>query len=149
MAEILFYHLTESKLEEAMPPLVEKTLARGWRAVLQFVTEESRNAMDGVLWTWRETSFLPHGIDGGPHDARQPVLLTTGEANPGRANVRFLAGGSETADIKDYERVVIMFDGHDNAQLEQARGQWKRFSGEGHTLTYWQQNGVGSWERKA
>ena len=149
MAEILFYHLTESKLEDAMPPLVEKTLARGWRAVIQFETEESRDAMDTVLWTWREASFLPHAVDGGNHDARQPVLLTTGEGNPGNAEIRFLAGGAEPPDVSPYQRIVVMFDGHDNSQLERARAQWKRFSGEGHQLTYWQQNGEGGWQRRA
>lgn len=149
MAEILFYHLTESKLEDALPPLVDKSLARGWRAVIQCQSQESCDLIDNELWSWRDTSFLPHRKDGGDHDARQPILLTTGETNANGANIRFLTGGADLPGPLDYERVVVMFDGHDNVQLEQARAQWKRFSGEGHTLTYWQQNGSGGWERKA
>lgn len=149
MAEILFYHLTESKLDDALPPLVEKSLARGWRAVLQFADEASRDLMDTRLWTWRETSFLPHGIDGSLDDARQPALLTTTTENGNAANIRFILGGAEPPDADSYERLVVMFDGHDNLQLEHARGQWKRFAGVAHTLTYWQQNGSGGWERKA
>lgn len=149
MAEVLFYHLTELRLEEALPPLVEKSLARGWRVVLQFAQEETRDLVDNHLWTWRDSSFLPHGTDGTDFDARQPILLTTGSANGNAANIRFLAGGADIDDVDVYERVVVMFDGHDNAQLERARGQWKRFSGSGNQLTYWQQNGSGGWERKA
>ena len=149
MAEVLFYHLTESKLEDALPPLVDKTVARGWKAVLQFDSEERRDAADAQLWTWRDSSFLPHGVDGGPFDERQPVLLTTGTGNPNGANIRFLAGGADIDDVSPYQRVVVMFDGHDNDQLEKARGQWKRLSGQGHQLTYWQQTTQGGWERKA
>lgn len=108
-----------------------------------------RDQIDGHLWTWREQSFLPHGIDGGEFDARQPILLTTGAANPNGANIRFLCAGADIEDLNGYERVVVMFDGHDNEQLQQARGQWRRFSGADHQLTYWQQNGSGGWERKA
>lgn len=149
VADILFYHLTESRLENALPPLVEKSLARGWRVVLQFGTEEARDLLDQHLWTWREQSFLPHGVDGSEFDARQPVLLTTSSENANGATVRFLAGGADLEDLAGYERVVVMFDGHDNEQLERARAQWKRYGNGSNTLTYWQQAGEGRWERKA
>jgi DNA polymerase-3 subunit chi len=63
MAEALFYHLTESTLEEALPPLLEKSLERGWRAVVQVASPERRDALDQHLWTYRDDSFLAHGAD--------------------------------------------------------------------------------------
>jgi DNA polymerase-3 subunit chi len=33
--------------------------------------------------------------------------------------------------------------------VEAARGHWKRLKGEGHQLTYWQQNNDGRWVKKA
>ena len=42
MAEVLFYHLTVSSLDEALPGLLEKSVARGWRAVVQAGSEERR-----------------------------------------------------------------------------------------------------------
>lgn len=127
---------------------MEKSVARGWKVVLQFAAEQVRDQIDGHLWTWREQSFLPHGVDGGEFDARQPILLTTSDANPNGANIRFLCAGADLDDLRSYERVVVMFDGHDNEQLQNARAQWRRFSGPDHQLTYWQQNGSGGWERK-
>ena len=88
-------------------------------------------------------------IDGSPDDARQPALLTTTAENGNAANIRFILGGAEPPEADNYERLVVMFDGHDNLQLDHARAQWKRFAGAAHTLTYWQQNGSGGWERKA
>ena len=35
MTEILFYHLQHQPLERVLPTLLEKTLERGWRAVVQ------------------------------------------------------------------------------------------------------------------
>ena len=99
MTEVLFYHLEHQPLERVLPSLVEKTLERGWRAVVQAGSEERVEALDTLLWTYRDESFLPHGTrrDGNP--ALQPVYLTTGEDNPNGATVRFLVDGAETADL--------------------------------------------------
>ncbi|NTF31420.1 DNA polymerase III subunit chi [Rhizobium skierniewicense] len=149
MTEILFYHLTESKLEDALPPLLEKSLERGWKVAVQTATEERRDVLDVHLWTFRDDSFMPHGSDLSETAAEQPVLLTASGENRNAANVRFIVDGAEPPPIDGYERVVFMFDGYDAAQLDGARGQWKKMKGEGHTLTYWQQSPEGRWQKKA
>lgn len=149
MAEALFYHLTESTLEQALPPLLEKSLQRGWRAVVQIGSEERRDALDAHLWTFRDDSFLAHGTDREPHAAEQPVLLTTGDGNPNEARIRFIVDGAVPPDLAGYERAVFMFDGHDAAQLDAARLHWKEMKAAGHDVTYWQQTPEGRWERRA
>jgi DNA polymerase-3 subunit chi len=149
MTEVLFYHLTESTLEQALPPLLEKSVARGWRAVVQTGGEERRDALDAHLWTFRDDSFLAHGTDREPHAAEQPIVLTTGTANPNSAEIRFVVDGAEPPEIGGYQRAVFMFDGHDQVQLEAAREQWKAMKAAGHAVTYWQQAADGRWERKA
>lgn len=149
MAEALFYHLTESTLEQALPPLLEKSLQRGWRAVVQTGSEERRDALDAHLWTFRDDSFLAHGTDREPHAAEQPVLLITGDGNPNEARIRFIVDGAVPPDLAGYERAVFMFDGHDAAQLDAARLHWKEMKAAGHDVTYWQQTPEGRWERRA
>lgn len=149
MTEALFYHLTEATLEEALPPLLEKSLERGWRAVVQVGSEERRDALDLHLWTYREDSFLAHGLEHELHAQHQPVLLTCGEANPNGAHIRFLVDGASPPDLAPYARAVFMFDGHDQAQLEQARRHWRQVQAGGHDATYWQQTAGGRWEKKA
>ena len=149
MAEILFYHLTESKLEDALPPLLDKSVERGWRVVVQTTDEERRDFLDTHLWTWREDSFLPHGTDAADFASDQPILLTTGPANDNHATVRFIIDGAPPPPSLDgYDRVVFMFDGYDQPQVEKARGHWKTLKGDGHVLTYWQQNQDGRWVKK-
>ena len=150
MAEVLFYHLSRSTLEDALPQLLLKTQERGWRAVLQGVTLERIEALDEHLWTFREESFLPHGLAGGPHEAEQPLVLTISEDNPNRATVRFFVEGAvPEGELGDYVRCVVMFDGEDEVQLAAARGAWKALKGEGHEVTYWQQTPQRRWEKKA
>lgn len=149
MTEILFYHLTESTLDEALPGLVERSLARGWRVAIQTVSEERRDALDNLLWTFSDASFVAHGTDKEPYPEHQPVLLTVSDSHANGATVRFLVEGAAIERAGDYDRLVVMFDGHDQAQLDIARAQWKTFKAEGHNLTYWQQTPDRRWERKA
>ena len=149
MTEVLFYHLTESKLEDALPALLEKSVERGWKVVVQTNDEARRDMLDAHLWTFRDESFLPHGTDAAPMAEAQPVLLTTESENANNATVRFMVDGAAPPPLDAYERVVFMFDGYDQSQLEGARAEWKRLKGEGHALTYWQQSPEGRWVKKA
>lgn len=149
MTEILFYHLTESKLEDALPPLLEKSLERGWKVAVQTASDERRDALDVHLWTYRDDSFMPHGTDASENAGNHPVLLTATGDNANEANVRFIVDGADPPASDAYERFVFMFDGYDADQLEAARAQWKKLKGEGHTLTYWQQSPEGRWQKKA
>jgi DNA polymerase III subunit chi len=149
MTEVLFYHLEHQPLERVLPSLVEKTLERGWRAVVQAGSEERVEALDTLLWTYREDSFLPHGTrrDGNP--VSQPVFLTTGGENPNGSQVRFLVDGAEGCDLAGYVRVVYLFDGQDAAAVANAREQWKGAQASGAEVTYWQQSPQGRWDKKA
>lgn len=149
MTEILFYHLTESRLEEALPALLEKTLARGWRASVHCGSDERVEALDAHLWTYQDDSFLAHGTDKTDFARAQPVLLTCQKHADNDAQVRFVVDMGPEPDLETSERVVFMFDGHDQAQLDQARAQWKALSDSGLEKTYWQQTPEGRWVKKA
>jgi DNA polymerase-3 subunit chi len=149
MTDVLFYHLEHFPLERVLPSLVEKTLERGWRAVVQAGSQERVEALDALLWTYREDSFLPHGTARDGHDAEQPIFLTSDDANPNGAQVRFLVDGAETSVLAAYTRVVYLFDGRDESALVQARSSWKAARDAGCAVTYWQQTSEGRWGKKA
>ena len=88
MPDVLFYHLETQPLERVIPVLLEKTLERGWRAVVEVGSSERAELLDRALWTYRDDAFLPHGLAGGEFDADQPVLLTTDETAMSRSPSR-------------------------------------------------------------
>ena len=100
--EIFFYHLERQTLADALPKLLERSLERGWRAAVQAASEERVEALNTLLWTYREDSFLPHGTmrDGQP--AEHPIYLTVGEDNPNGAQIRFLVDGTMLADAREF-----------------------------------------------
>jgi DNA polymerase-3 subunit chi len=149
MADVLFYHLETKPLEAVLPQLLEKTLERGWRAVVEVGSTERADALDAHLWTYRDDAFLPHGRAGDEAaDARQPVLLTTDAANPNAATVRFFVDRAVPGETGGYERIVYLFSGHDPDAVAEARIAWKALQ-VGNAVTYWQQEPSGRWVKKA
>jgi DNA polymerase-3 subunit chi len=146
----LFYHLTRGPLEDTLPVLLTRSLDRGWRVVVRGTDPARLDWLDQKLWQGPEDGFLPHGVAGGPHDALQPVLLTTAPGNPNGATVLMAVDGADVAaeEVAGMERTCILFDGHDAAAVQAARGQWKRLTDAGLAAEYWSEE-TGRWVKKA
>jgi DNA polymerase III subunit chi len=154
LSEVLFYHLERRGLDDVLPGLVEKTLERGWRALIRAESADRASAIDALLWTYSEQSFLPHAQTGDGDPLRQPVLITVEEGNPNNAQLLFLVGGAAAPDWSDaatktLARVVMLFDGRDPEALSAARAAWKDAKGSGHDVTYWKETPAGKWEKQA
>ena len=149
MTEVLFYHLQNMSVENVLPSLLEKSLERGWRAVVQSTSQERTDALDTHLWTYRDDSFLPHATWRAGDAEDQPVVLAVEESNPNRAHVRFLIdNASLPADAHTYERMVVLFNGDDAEALAAARGAWTDCKSRGFEVTYWQADERGRWQRR-
>ena len=148
MTEILFYHLETQPLERVLPVLIEKSLERDWHVIVETGSDERAEAIDNLLWTYRDDSFLPHAIAGGDADHLEPVLITTRPHNPNEAEIRFFVDRAVPSAVDGYQRVVYMFSGHDPDAVTEARVAWKALK-PGNELTYWQQDQNGRWVKKA
>ena len=148
MGNALFYHLTRSPAESLLSVLIGKSLAAGWRVELRGTDPARMDHLDRHLW--QGDGFLPHGLAGGPHDARQPVLLTVaGQTAPNDSACLMALDGVEVGpeEIQRLQRACIIFDGGDSAATARARDQWKALTGGGVTAEYWSEES-GRWERK-
>jgi DNA polymerase-3 subunit chi len=150
MTEFRFYHLQGGRpLDDVLRNLLEQSLSRGWRVVVQAGSEERVEALDAYLWTYRDDSFLPHGTWREPNAEAQPILLTVLDHNPNAATVRFLIEGVDVpAEADSYERIVLLFDGDDDGQVASARERWTGAKAAGHEVSYWQPDERGRWVQK-
>ena len=127
MTEILIYQLQRQPLERVLPALIEKSLERGWRVIIQAASEERLEALDAQLWTFRDDSFLPHG--------------TWREAEAGHCSYCSCARQS------DYQRIVLLVDGEDPDAVAAALAQQNEGRAKGFEVTYWRPDEEGRWRR--
>ena len=150
MAEVWFYQLTASPLEQTLPNLLERSLERGWRVLLRCGSAAGMEELDALLWTYRDASFLPHGTSRRDHADRQPIYLTIGDENPNRARILMLVDGARATpeEMRGFERACVIFDGNDPPRLEQARRDWRAVCAAGLPAKYWARE-AGRWVQKA
>ena len=146
--EYWFYHLEVSSVEGVLPGLLEKTQKKGWRALVK-LPEAQLKEMDEYLWTYKDDSFLPHGRDDEPMADQQPVALSTSAETANGYQAVFLLGGSDIEDMSGVERCMIMINGRSEADVTHERQRWKALKDTGASLSYYQQNDRGGWDKKA
>ncbi|CAA9256481.1 MAG: DNA polymerase III chi subunit [uncultured Acetobacteraceae bacterium] len=151
MAEVGFYHLTRTPLDQVLPRLLGRVMAGGGRAMVLCGGAERVDALDTALWLSSDPDWLPHGTKRSGNADLQPIWLTEedapAEGAPNGARFLFLLDGAESARFDRFERVLDLFDGNDEAALAAARRRWTACKASGHALSYWQQ-GARGWEKK-
>jgi DNA polymerase III subunit chi len=147
VTEIRFYHLEQRRIDQALPPLLERALEEGRRVLVRASSDEMVAALNERLWTYDESSFLPHGAAGDGDPMTQPIFLTSELENPNAATMLVQLSGAEGEAEDAFDLVVLLFDGRDDAALADARGEWRRLKDQGRTISYWRESDEGGWER--
>ncbi len=153
MAEVAFYQLRTTALENALPRLLQKALDAGHRIRVVGASEERMAALNAALWTFDQDSFLPHGDLQEGDAERQPTLLLSesadASANENNADIVVTIDGVEPVFLAGVARYLDIFDGNDEAALRAARQRWTRRKADDHDVSYWQQGEGGGWEKRA
>jgi len=141
-----FYQLGGSPLEDVVASIAAKLMAQDARLLLVATDEALLGRLDRLLWDQGVANFLPHGIAGGPDDARQPILLSTTTDAPNRARNLLIADGEWREAALTFDRAFYLFD---DTTLEGARLAWKLLAGRDEVeRRYWAQDG-GRWVQKS
>jgi DNA polymerase III subunit chi len=143
--QVDFYQLAGTPPEQVIASLAEKLLAIDARLIVIADDENLLSRLDRMLWDQGPASFLPHGLSGGPDDARQPILLSTSPDAPNVARNMLIADGVWRDSALSYDRAFFLFE---SARVEEARAAWKSLGGkEGVERRYWAQE-EGKWVKK-
>ena len=146
--QVDFYQLSRDSAEVALAQIAAKALPAGQRMLVVAQDEALLGRVSAMLWGRAADSFLPSGLAGGQHDARQPILLATDVGPGGAANG---AGVIAFADgmwrpCEGFARALLLFD---EGGVVAARALWKQL-GERTDVTraFWKQDD-GRWIKAA
>ncbi|WP_353228185.1 DNA polymerase III subunit chi [Novosphingobium sp.] len=136
-----FYQLTRDPAEAVVPLLARSTLGAGERLLVVSDNAQHLERISQELWTRTPASFLAHGLAGGQHDARQPILLASDPVAANGARYCALADG-QWREVAGMERMFLLFAPD---HIDDARGTWRMLGHrDGVERRYWRQDG-GKW----
>ncbi len=149
MREVKFYHLRRRGLELGLTRLLELSTERGIRSVVRLPDDDMCRYYDEYLWTYKENSFLAHGLEKDGDLSYQPICLTSGLGNPNGSEVLMIGGGFVGGqDFEGFRMVCYVFGDEDVAQKKRAREEWVRCRSlmgvDVGEMSYWQEEG-GKW----
>ena len=150
MEQIDFYQIGQAGLEPVLLMLLKKTLAAKKKALI-LCPKPGASALDDVLWSHDAESWIAHGLDGADGAEHCNVWISTDmAANPIKAEFLFLLHGSVPTTWDGIARSFYLFDGRSDAQLHQARDQWKEWQDLADSnLGYFSQSAQGGWDKMA
>jgi DNA polymerase III subunit chi len=91
--------------------LAEKAYAQGHRVYLHSGSDGEARYLDRLLWTFRDSSFVPHGLLGEADAALNPVLLGSGVDPLGEDDVLINCSREVPAFFERFQRVAEIVDG--------------------------------------
>ena len=134
MSELWFYRLEGRTIADVLPQLLEKSLERGWRTVVECGNPDAIPKLSQRLWSYRDVAFIAHGHEG--EGAQQPIWLTAGPDNPNHAQARLYVEGAVPGDVSGLDRAMYIFEKSDETAIEAARERWKLAKAEGLSVRY-------------
>ncbi|WP_370187355.1 DNA polymerase III subunit chi [Qipengyuania sp.] len=120
-----FYQLSRDPVDVTVAKLARKVLQAGERLLVVSGDAGQRDHLAKILWEQGGAAFLANGMAGGPHEARQPILLSESCAAPNEARMALIADGAWREEALGFDRVLLLFDA---AQREGAADLWRRFA---------------------
>ena len=143
---VMFYHLTRSSPASTLQALLPRALQAGWRVLLRAEPVQLQD-LDAQLCEGPRDGFLPHGLAGGAQDGDQPILLGNIPSTGFDALALIGTSALDMAEAAQLQRVWVLFDASDEAQVAAARALWKEVTEANLHAQYWSEES-GKWTKK-
>lgn len=113
--------------------LAEKAWQQQHRVLISVNSDEELRHMDRLLWTWREQSFIPHGILGSNDAGLNPILITT-DQDPGDEHDVLINLRQEIPEyFSRFQRVAECVD-QDEQQIAASRDRYRFYRDHGYPM---------------
>jgi DNA polymerase-3 subunit chi len=136
MTQVDFYILKDSQpAAQALLTcrLSEKAFKQGHQVFINTASGQQLKQLDDMLWTFRDGSFLPHGVYEEDTDSTHPVLLGHDVEPDGPSDVLVNLSNEVPAFFSRFNRVAELVGG-DEAQRAAARQRYRFYKDRGYTL---------------
>ena len=148
MSEVYFYHLTHTRLEVALPKILERALSAEWSVELRIGMERDEETISDAIWKGPDESFLPNCLEGSDKLQDHPIVLSKSSLSEVRDCLVVIDQVNlKENEVKKFKRVCLLFDAKNEVELTNARKTWKSLSNAGVNTVYWAED-QGTWKRK-
>ena len=148
MSEVFFYHLTQTRIEVALPKILERAVSADWLVELRIGTEANVESISDAIWKGPDDSFLPHCLEDNDKLHEYPIVLSKSPLSELRDCLIVTEQAElQNNEVEKFKRVCLLFDSKNEVELTKARASWKSLSDAGVNTVYWAED-QGTWKKK-
>ena len=148
MSEVFFYHLTQTRLEVALPKILERAVSADWLVELRIGTEANVESISDAIWKGPDDSFLPHCLEDNDKLYDYPIVLSKSPLSELRDCLVVIEQAElKKNEVEKFKRVCLLFDSKNEVELTKARASWKSLSDAGVNTVYWAED-LGTWKKQ-
>ena len=148
MSEVFFYHLSQTRLEVALPKILERALSAEWSVELRIAVGTDVESISDAIWKGPDESFLPHCLEDNDKLNDYPIVLSKSPLSEVRDCLIVIDQAElRENEVEKFKRVCLLFDSKNEVELTNARETWKSLSDAGVNTVYWAED-RGMWKKK-
>ena len=126
-----------------LPRLLETLYREGIKCLVYTPPLHQRDEINGLLWTYRADSFLPHGRCSDPYAEAQPILVSHQCVPRNGATACLMLNGNGPENLSVFHAYYYLFQAGHEASTQGSRTHWRRHQEAGHTLSLHRQDEKG------
>ena len=145
MTEIFFYKLKNLSIELFLISLVEKSISKNWNSTVLLDNIERMEEINDLMWTFNDTSFIPHGSQNDLNSDKQKVYLTCNEENLNNANIIFSIDGIIVKKPDNWNRCIYIFNEQNLKVTDELELYKREIKDLNYVLKSFEQDDNGKW----
>ena len=128
MPQVDFYVLTDNNTspERFACKLINKAWTQGNQIYVHTASRTEAERFDDLLWTFRDSSFLPHSLAAEDGQNENPIVIGWKDTHPQGKQVMLSLTPAVPAFATEFARIIEIVAG-DQARRQQARERYRHY----------------------
>ena len=145
MTEIFFYKLKNLSIELFLISLIEKSISKNWNSLVLLDNIERMEEINDLMWTFNDTSFIPHGSQSDLNPDKHKVYLTCNEENLNNSSVIFSIDGIIINQPDNWKRCIYIFNEQNLKVTDELESYKRGIEDLNYDLKSFEQDNNGKW----
>ncbi len=133
--EIIFLTLSVANKLRVVCDVVDDEFSIGNKVVINVSDENEGKTLDNMLWSWKQSSFIPHNFADSLTESNQdPVLIATDISENISYDTLILVHPADLEICNNYKRVIDFAEKYNPTKLETDRKRYKLYRDKKYTI---------------
>ncbi len=126
--EIIFLTLSVANKLRVVCDVVEREFSQGNKVVINIGDEKEAKTLDNMLWSWKQSTFIPHNYTESLDSAKKdPVLISNDVKDHISYDTLILVDPAELDICNNYSKVIDFAEKYNPTKLETDRKRYKLY----------------------